>query len=173
MKSKNIVKKIMWISAIPVFFIGLIVPLIMETSKNFKIVFVGRIIGIDFFALVVFALGISNLIIINNKQEKTSVKIRAKIFGAVAIIFSIGIGSMIIPYYKDLPGMMNSQYESYDGQLKDFKVIKGRTTITRFTVGNKEFETSGQYLKNFLIKGKKYHVEFLPNTDYVVSVYRY
>ena len=173
MKFNNKVNKIMWIFAIPVFFIGLIVPLLMESSKNFKIVFVGHIIGISFFAFVIFGLGISNLGIIKDKGEKPSVKIRAKIICAVSIIFSIAIASMEIPYYKDLPNMINSQYEAYDGQLKDFKVIKGRTTITRLTVGDKDFEFNGQYSKNFLIKGKKYHVEVLPNTNYVVSVYRY
>ncbi|GKU25046.1 hypothetical protein [Clostridium folliculivorans] len=173
MKFKNKVKKIVWIFVILAFCIGLIMPLIMESSKNFKIVFVGHIIGLSFFSIVVFGLGISNLRIIKYKQEKPSVKISAKVLGTFLIILSIAFASMAVPYYKDLSNMMNSQYEAYDGQLKDFKVTKGRTTITRFTVGDKDFEFNGQYSKNFLIKGKKYHVEVLPNTNYVVSVYRY
>ncbi|GFZ29925.1 hypothetical protein CSC2_04510 [Clostridium zeae] len=173
MKFKKKAKNIMCISAIPIFIIGLIVPFIMESSKNFKIVFLGHIIGISFFTILIFGVGISNLIIFKDKQENPSVKIKAKVLGTFLIILSIVFASMAAPYYKDLPNMINSQYEAYDGQLKDFKVIKGRTTITKLTVGDKDFEFNGQYSKSFLTKGKKYHVEVLPNTNYVVSVYRY
>jgi hypothetical protein len=173
MKFKNKVKDIMWISAIMLFFIGLIVPFIMRSSKNFKISFLGQIISSSSLMLIMLGFGIYNLKISKDKNEKSSVKTRTKIIGVVLIIFSITIGVITLPYYKDIPNMMNSKYEAYDGQLKDVKVIKGRTTITKFTVGDKEFELNGQSSKNFLVKGKKYHVEVLPNTNYVVSVYRY
>lgn len=173
MKFKNKVKDIMWISAIMLFFIALIVPFIMRSSKNFKISFLGQIISSSFLMLIMLAFGIYNLKISKDNNKESSVKTRAKVIGAVLIIFSIAIGAITFPYYKDIPNMMDSKCEVYDGQLKDVKVIKGRTTITRFTVGDKEFELNGQSYKNFLVKGKKYHVEVLPNTNYVVSVYRY
>ncbi len=82
------------------------------------------------------------------------------------------ITGLLPDYLNDIPYVVNSNYSSSEGVLTDFYVRHRRSTRTYLTIDNNEFDISGEYNSNFLIKGRRYHIEYLPNSKFVMHIYR-
>lgn len=79
----------------------------------------------------------------------------------------------MIDYYKDIPDALNSNYSSCEGTLtKAYYPNLSKQRGTKFFINDTEFYISSRY-KDFFIKGTKYKVEYLPNSKYVINIYKY
>jgi hypothetical protein len=157
------------------FALGLLVAKVMNLFGGFKVKFIGIVLTYSFSAIVLFCLGSYYCILHKTEGYKYSSRISVRIVGIIFLLLTAYIGVSVLPkYYKDLSRVINSEYATYDGELMEVNTSSGTTTFTKFTLGKKRFVISKSISdKNFFVKGKRYHVEMLPNTDYVVQVYRY
>lgn len=157
-----------------VLFIAVILPFILDIYGNLKARFFGDIISGTLITIVMFIIGTFSLILHKNRDDKLLSLVRVRVLGIALLLFSIFFATTLLSYYKDLPKAINSDYSYYDGKLIKFHVSHGRSTSTYFTIGNKDFRINGApSSKDFLIIGKEYDVEFLPNSKYVIGLYRY
>jgi amino acid transporter len=154
-----------------VLFAGLILLFILMFSPNKKARFLGDIICFSFIAILIFIIGVCLIISRPSKDDKLSDIVRIKGFGTVCLFISILLSIYsLLDYYKDVPKVINSNYSSYEGKLTKLYVHYGRATSTTFIIGDKEFKVTGKFTTNPPIIGNKYHVEFLPNTKFVMSL---
>lgn len=168
-KKEKVIPSFIFFMIFVVLFVGLIVSFLVSIFGGTKGSFFGGTIAITILCLFSFFTGIFHLI---RTDEKHRMSIKA--LGVVLLLTSFAFMSILIDYYKDVPKIINSEYSSYEGELTSFHVSHGRSTSTNLTIGNRTFEMSGEFSdKNFLIIGGKYRVEFLPNTKYVMNLYRY
>lgn len=152
----------------------LILSIIFIISSNKKIVYFGKMIGLSSFTILFFLLGIIQFFPSRHKIMSSAKSAIMKVFGFSWIICSILIATGDLPnYYRDIPNIVNSDYSSYEGNLTDYYIAHGRTTTTYFTIGEKKFKVDGKYNDGVLVKDKRYRVEYLPNTKYVMNLYSY
>ncbi|QAA32481.1 hypothetical protein [Clostridium manihotivorum] len=157
------------------FALGLLLPKVMNLFGGFKAKFIGAVMTYTFSAIVLFCLGSYYCVLHKAEGYKYSSRISVRTVGIIFLLLTAYIGVAVLPkYYKDLSRVVKSEYVSYDGELTELSISDDRTTFTKFTLGKKKFVMNKNLSdKNFFVKGKSYHVEMLPNTDFVVQVYRY
>lgn len=127
------------------------------------------------FDFIIFALIIGLYSLLSkNKGYKLSTIIRIKVIGAAVLLFSIFLTKQFIIFYEDIPAAINSNYSYFNGKLANFYVSHGKSTSTYVTIENEKFKINGDISKKgYLVNGDTYAVEFLPNSKYVIALYRY
>lgn len=159
---------------IGIIIVSFIISFALIASNNKKAVYFGTVIAISSFVLVMFILGLIQFIPSIYKGRSRTKLIVMWIFGICWILASISLIIGDLPnYYKDIPKVINSDYSSYEGKLTSYHISHGRTTTTSFTIEGRQFHVKGEYDAGVLIEGRKYRVEYLPNTQYVMNLYSY
>lgn len=154
------------------FFI-LILSFILYLSGNSKAEFWANIIIGTFFIIFALIIGLYSLLS-KNKGYKLSTIIRIKVIGAAVLLFSIFLTKQFIIFYEDIPAAISSNYSYFNGKLVNFYVSHGKSTSTYVTIENEKFKINGDISKKgYLVNGDTYGVEFLPNSKYVIALYRY
>jgi hypothetical protein len=147
---------------------------ILIISKDTKKEYFGTVIGYSSFVVIMFILGVIQFIPSVYKGRKPLRLIIMWIMGFLWTVSSIMLITGDLPnYYKDIDKIISSDYSSYEGRLNSYHIVHGKSTTTYFIIEDKEFHVKGKYDSNFLIEGRKYRIEYLPHTKYVINLYRY
>lgn len=153
-------------------FTFLITAIITVNIPDRKVHFFGTLIFGSIFALFAFSIGLFLL----RTAFRDKISIGNRIFFIFLSIDSILVSAfMVYDYskeYQDIPYIVTSKYENKVGVLTNFYVSP------KFSKGGTEFEIDGTHfyfgwkVKGFFIKGKRYRVEYLPHSKYVMNVFK-
>lgn len=167
-------ERIVICSFIAILIISLIVPFSTMGIVGRKIAFLGNTIGFTFICTVMFILGVIILFGKNDKDMNIVKNILLKIISALIAICSLVVFiEYVVSYYKDIPKVFTSDYSICTGKLSNFYVNNGKYTSTDFVISENKFKVDGKFKSGFLVEGRKYRVEYLPNTKYVMNMYSY
>lgn len=166
--------KVITLTFVGLVLISFIISFILMVSKDTKKEYFGTVIGYSSFVIIMFILGVIQFIPSVYKGRKPFRLIVMWIMGFLWTVFSIMLIIGDLPnYYKDINSVISSDYSSYEGKLTNYHIVHGKSISTYFTIGDKEFHVNGKYDSGVLIEGRKYRIEYLPNTKYVINLYQY
>lgn len=144
--------------------VGIILPfLILILVREPKIRFFADTIVFSSFAILISLIG---LILVFDKTDKN---IKFWIIIMCFLFFSIFFIKSAFNYYKDIPFILNSDYSYFEGSLTHYST-SGRGHTTTLIFGDKEFKIDYRVSPQFTVIGKRYSIEFLPNSKFVMSL---
>ena len=150
------------------FSVTLTITVLLTIFGSLKWKFYGDVLTYAFLPIFFLTIGIAGLV-----ASAYDNKLSTKALGILFVILTI-IPTMFLPnYIKDLRKLNNSEYSYYEGELTSYYIEYGKVTKTKFSIKDKRFTMKCKPSRNSpLIIGEKYRVEFLPNTKFVVNLYK-
>ncbi len=154
-----------------VFIIILVVPvIILSTSRGPKIKFFAYIVCYSFWAIITSLIGLLCIFMKIDKDEGFVRMVRVKITGIGFLVFSILFIMPTYSYCRDIPVIISSEYSYFEGNLTNFHFTGGRSTSTILVFKDKTFKINYKVSPQFTVIGRKYYIEFLPNSKFVMSL---
>jgi hypothetical protein len=153
------------------FIVGLIVPgIIMKISRDAKTKFFASTVIYSFITISIFLVALVLVFMKSDKDEKLFKIIRGRILGAAFLGVSVFLSMQVLNYYKDIPLILSSHYSYFDGNLTKVHFNNRGGYSTNLSFGNKEFKIDYKLSPQFTVIGKKYYIEFLPHSKFVMSL---
>jgi magnesium-transporting ATPase (P-type) len=167
-------QRIILVSFLTIIIIIFSIPFLSKGILGRKVGFFIEMIVFTLLALMMFVSGLWLFFEKSRKERGFFKKLFIKTISALITIGSIVIFiGYVADYYKDIPEVVTSDYSTCRGKLTSYRINSGRHASTDLTIDEKEFKVEGKLNSSFLVKGRKYCIEYLPNTKFVMNVYSY
>lgn len=167
-KPNEKLKRILFL--IPFILVLLVPELIMIISRDAKVQFFASTIIYSFIIIIMFLLGLLLVFIRSGKDEKLVKIVWGRILGIAFLGISIFLSIQVSNYYKDIPVVINSDYSYFEGNLTNYHFNNRGGNSTSLIFGDITFKIYYKASPQFTIIGKKYYIEYLPHSKFVMSL---